>query len=93
MRVGQRCAVVERQPNSVRARSNGEDAIGRSLSRAVPNHEKVVIIVDQFIGSGQTLAQYFPYGTNQRRVFRIEFPNKACKLLLACRIGFRNNSF
>jgi hypothetical protein len=93
MRIGERGSVVERQPNSIRACGNGQDAVGRSLGRAVPNHEKVIVVVDQFIGSGQTLAQYFPYGTNQRRVFRIEFPNKACKLLLACRIGFRNNSF
>src|SRR5580700_5204760 len=61
MRIGERGSVVERQPNSIRACGNRQDAIRRSLGRAVPNHEKVVVVVNQFIGSGQALAQHFAH--------------------------------
>src|SRR6202795_1965030 len=60
-RIGKRGAVVERQPNPVRACGNGEDAIRWSLGRAVSNHEKVVVVVNQFIGCGETLAPYFSH--------------------------------
>ena len=50
MRIGQLGSVIERQPNSVRGGSNGDDAIGWPLGRAIPNNEEVVVVVDQFIG-------------------------------------------
>src|SRR6202040_4460855 len=58
MRIGERGSVVERQPNSIRACGNGQDAIGRSLGRAIPNHKKVVVVKNTFIGSGQKPAQH-----------------------------------
>src|ERR1700688_132065 len=61
MRIGESGSVVERQPNSIRVCGNGQDAIGRSLGRAVPNHEKVVVVINQFISCGQTLAQHFAH--------------------------------
>jgi hypothetical protein len=41
MRIGERGSVVERQPNSIRACGNAQDAIGRSLGRAVPNRTEL----------------------------------------------------
>jgi hypothetical protein len=61
MGIGERGSVVERQPNSICARGNGQDAIGRSLGRALPNHEKVVVVINQFIGCGQPLAQHLAH--------------------------------
>ena len=93
MRIGKRGSVVERKPNSIGACGNGQDAIGRSLGGAVPNHEKVVVVINQFIGSGQTLAQQFAHGTDQCCVLRVKFADKARKLPLACRVGLGSNSF
>jgi hypothetical protein len=58
MRIGKRGSVVERQPDSICACGNGQDAVGWSLGRAVPDYEKIVVVVNQFVGGGQAPAQY-----------------------------------
>jgi hypothetical protein len=41
-----------REPNSVRRCSNGDNAIGWSFGRTIPNDEKAVVVIDQFaVGS------------------------------------------
>src|SRR5450432_4020811 len=92
VRIGERGPVVERQPNSIRRCRDRDNAIGRSLGRTASNDEKVVVVVDQFICRWQALAQHFSRCPDQCCIFRIEFVDKARKLLLACGSALRSGS-
>jgi len=82
MRVRERRAPVERESHSVRGCGDGEDAIGRPLGCGVPDHEEVVVVVDQFVGGGQPPAQVSSYRADQRLVLRLKLIDKALELLL-----------
>src|ERR1700730_12769253 len=45
MRIGERGSVVERQPNSIRACGDGQDAIGRSVGLVGRDEEKDVVVL------------------------------------------------
>jgi len=84
VRIGQRGPVIERETNSVGGSRNGHDTVGWPLGGAIPDDEEVVVVVDQFIGGRQALAQGFAYRTDQRRVPGVELLDKAVQLLLRC---------
>ena len=88
MRAGERGSVIERQRDSIGG-GDGNDAIGRSPGRVIPNHEEVVVVVDQLIGGWQTLAHRLAHGTDQLRVFRVELADETFQLPLGRGAGWR----
>ena len=85
MRVGKRCAVVERQSHSVRCRGDRDNAIGRTLGRAVTQYEEVIVVPNEFVRSGQPFSQRLAQAANQCLVLWLELVDEALELFFGVR--------